>query len=127
MSLMVFLGAISRVNTKWSISIAAFVGSCVVFGCVVSGILYPIDAELCGPGANTTLDGRCPITDPKLQYDRDAVRVLTYVWLGYPVVSLAAAVADTHSSLFKDTCYAVLDVVAKAGLALYVCFRTTWV
>lgn len=126
MLLMVFLGAIYRFYIKWPIAPIAFVGSCVVFGCVVAGILYPIEAELCGPGANTTLDGRCPITDPKLQYDRDAVKVLTYVWLGYPVVSLAAD-RFTKYSLFKDTCYAVLDVVAKAGLALYVCFRTTWV
>jgi bacteriorhodopsin len=124
------------------IGVMGFVWSCVVFGLVVSGILNPIEAELCGPGINATSDGTCPITDPELKYDRDAVRVLTYVWIGYPIVSvLSRAMIKTYGkpseagncltyaqhSLFKDVSYAVLDVVSKGGLALYVCYRTTWV
>jgi hypothetical protein len=156
MPVMVFLGAMYRFyanelrgkekdsidGCQVLIGVVGFAGSCVVFGLVMSGILDPIEAELCGPGINTTSDGTCPITDPELKYDRDAVRVLTYVWIGYPIVSVLSRVmiktygkpseADNcltyaQYSLFKDVSYAVLDVVAKAGLALYTCYRTTWV
>jgi len=124
------------------IGVVGFAGSCVVFGLVMSGILDPIEAELCGPGINATSDGTCPITGAEFKYDRDAVRVLTYVWIGYPTVSVLSRImfriygkpnearnclSYAQYSLFKDISYAVLDVVAKAGLALYACYRTTWV
>lgn len=122
--------------TQASIGVMGFVGSCVVFGIVVSGILYPIDAQLCLPGAAS--GGKCPITDPKLKHDADAVRVLTWTWIGYPIVSMFSRLSvGTRTSkesteryawvsVFKDLSYAVLDVVAKGGLAIYVCYRTTW-
>jgi len=124
------------------VGVVGFVGSCVVFGLVVSGILDPIENELCVGREDAASDGRCPITDTKLKYDRDAVRILTYVWIGYPIVSIISRVmiktygkpsesqnclTYAQYSLFKDASYAVLDVVSKGGLALYACYRTTWV
>lgn len=164
MPLIVILGAVYRFAanelrgkekydmdcTQITLGVVGFVGSCVVFGVVMSGILHPIDAQLCGPGAEHTLDGKCPITDTKLKYDSDAVQVLTWTWIGYPIVSFLSRAALPNYrmpqqvknskgenvdkmesfalvSVFKDLTYAVLDVVAKGGLAVYVCYRTTWV
>ena len=64
--------------------------------------------------------------------------VLTLVWLGYPFVTLSAALIlrNEHGlgsggvsqwvSLYKDVCFGSLDVFAKAGLALYAAMRSTW-
>ena len=162
MPIMVLLGAMYRFGAnelrgkekydidcfQVSVGVVGFLGSCAVFAVVMAGILNPIDEQLCGPEANATSSGKCPITDSELKYDADAVQVLTWIWIGYPIVSfLSRAMLPTYSepddndlekrkrnntwyartSLFKDLLYAVLDVVAKGGLALYVCYRTTWV
>jgi hypothetical protein len=162
MPVMVLLGAMYRFGAnelrgkeKYDIDcpqvfvgVVGFVGSCAVFGVVMAGILNPIDEQLCAPGANATAGDKCPITDPELKYDADAVQVLTWTWIGYPIVSfLSRAMLPAYSepnesdvkkreeqnrwyartSLFKDLSYAVLDVVAKGGLAIYACYRTTWV
>jgi predicted DNA-binding transcriptional regulator AlpA len=149
MPLMVFLGALYRfyaneirgvkeydIDTAQALlGIFGFVSSCVVFGLVVDAILYPLMNEVCPPGANATLDGKCPITDTKLKYDHDAAMFFTWWWVGYPVVSVIAWFAadrygypkTAYRSTFKDIMYAILDVVAKGGLALYVTYRTTWV
>lgn len=53
-------------------------------GTVMAGVLNPIDAQLCAPGANAASDGKCPINDTELKYDADAVQVLTWtlrLWL----------------------------------------------
>ena len=119
----IFVGAVS------------YIISCVIFGVVITNILDPINHELCPTGATPNSDGKCPITDPKLKNDADAVMVLTLVWIGYPVVSILSRLyLPTYGfpksalvSVLKDIAYAVLDVVAKGGLAVYVCYRTTWI
>lgn len=155
MPLMVFLGATYRFYAnelrgktppdidmlQVFVGVSGFLGSCVVFGLVMWGVLAPLHEETCAVAINASSNGTCPITDPKLQHDRDAVQVLTYVWIGYPVVSLISRfsiktygvpskatkwMTYAQQSLFKDLSYAVLDIVAKAGLALYVSYRTTW-
>ena len=50
----------------------------------MAGVLNPIDAQLCAPGANAASDGKCPINDTELKYDADAVQVLTWTLLSYP-------------------------------------------
>ena len=114
------------------IEVFGFVSSCSIFGIVISGILHPLDNELCAPYLSSTASGTCPITDELLKRDATAVRVFTWVWIGYPLVSALSRVLsqlyseakNTAISLFKDVAYGVLDVVAKSGLALYVCYRT---
>jgi len=149
MPIMVFLGGLYRFYANETrgvkegdidtaqvlLAIFGFVSSCVVFGLVVDAILYPLMNEVCPPGANATLNGKCPVTDPELKYDRDATMFFTWWWVGYPVVSAITWLwppfygypETAYRSLFKDIMYAVLDVVAKGGLALYVTYRTTWV
>ena len=113
----------------------SYIISCVIFGVVVSNILDPISNEKCAPGATPNASGKCPITDTNLKNDAAAVTVLTLVWIGYPVVSvLSRLFLPTYGfpksavvSTFKDVAYAVLDVTSKGGVALYACYRTTWI
>lgn len=108
--------------------------SCVIFGVVVTTIINPITLELCPTGVTPTEDNKCPITDPKMKHEANAVMILTLVWIGYPVVSIMSRLyiftygfaKPALISAFNDLAYAVLDVVSKAGLALYVCYRTKW-
>lgn len=122
------------------IGVLSFAAACAIFAVVVWGILDPLIADTCPPGVNATdvASGTCPITDEHGKTDESAVFLLTLTWLGYPVVSLTSrflqscASKDTgtqysgYISTGKDFAYAVLDLTSKAGLALYVAFRTTW-
>ena len=99
---------------------ASFILGCVAMGVVIWGITSP-------------LIGNDDITDDARKADRDAVYVLTFAWLGYPVVSILSWFMlrgvpgneyDATVSWFKDACYAALDVLSKGGLALFVALRT---
>lgn len=123
------------------IGVVSFAASCVLFGIVMWAILDPIYAETCAAGASVNGSSTCPITVQALKYDAEAVMFLTWVWIGYPIVSIASrlmmsnegyeenagCIATGWISFFKDIAYAILDVVAKGGMALYVAYRTTWV
>lgn len=117
---------------------ASLIISCVIFGIVVSNIINPIVDEMCPPGATPNSDDKCPITDINKKHDSQAVLILTLVWIGYPLVATLSAFSlpaqgfptgfrGAFVSTSKDAAYAVLDVVSKSGLALYVSYRTTWV
>lgn len=118
------------------IGITSFTASGILFLFLAFNITYPIIQELCGPSEVPNANGKCPITDANHKADADAVIVLVLVWLGYPLVSLASRFSPWRknhgfdetawNSLFKDVAFAVLDVSSKGGLALYVCYRTTW-
>lgn len=156
MPVMVFFGAIYRFyanevrgrdladsndkdNREWSqifVGAGSYLASCALFGVVVAGITHPILSEACPP-ANAT--ATCPITDPLRKSDADALLVFTFVWLGYPAVSLIARFVpglrppshgfptSAASSVFKDVAYGSLDATSKGALAIYVCYRTTWI
>jgi len=112
----------------------SYIVSCVIFATVVTNIIDPITQEQCPPSATPNVDGKCPITDINKKNDANAVFILTMVWIGYPIVSVASRLLlpaygfpkTAYVSVFKDISYAVLDVVSKGGLALYVSYRTTW-
>lgn len=155
MPVMIFFGAVyrfyaneirARKNGDISyvqilIGVASFAVSCVLFGVVMWAILEPLQTEKCADGASVNGSSTCPITVQELKYDAEAVMILTWVWIGYPIVSLVSRlmmsakgygendghVATGWISFFKDLSYAILDVVSKGGMALYVAYRTTWV
>ena len=64
------------------VGILAYAASCAIFAVVVLNILDPIGNETCPPAATPNLQGRCPIIDPKLKNDADAVVVLTFCLVG---------------------------------------------
>lgn len=103
--------------------VVGFGTSCVLLAIVMYGILEPLTHD--------------EITDPKRKSDRDAVWILTLVWIGYPILSIVSRLLQARYSpdgtkfnpwisTLKDIVYAALDVTAKGGLALYVCMRSTW-
>ena len=75
------------------------------------------------------------VSEPSLKTDIVCLQFLTLIWLGYPLVSIAARIGhigvpgDEYSSswsLIKDSSYAVLDVVSKGGLAAVVVLKAFW-
>ena len=144
MPLMIFLGAVHRFwanelrptkdyeYSPWQLplGILGWGGSIVIFAYVVVSIVDPIVNETCPPAITTN----CSITDPNLKNDATAVQILTLAWIGYPAVSVIVLCSlccvgnktDERVTFFKDVAYAALDVVSKAGLALYVAYRHTW-
>jgi hypothetical protein len=73
---------------------------------------------------------------PSVQYDLICIRVLVFVWCGYPLVTLAARLAhfnvpgDEYNatwSTIKDISFALLDVTSKAGLAIFFVLKMTYV
>ena len=71
-----------------------------------------------------------------IKADVYSMRVLVLIWLGYPLVTLAARLGhwgepgDKYSgswSTFKDIMFAFLDVTSKSGLALYFVLKASWV
>lgn len=116
-----------------TLGVVGFCLSCAVFVIVVLGIIDPIRSEKCPPGSVST---SCPITIDSRKYDASAVMLLTLIWIGYPVVSIASRLLSIGEdsgvqynawiSLFKDLTYGVLDVTAKGGLAMYSVYRSTW-
>jgi hypothetical protein len=144
MGCMVFLGGVYMFySNKWrgvhgsavhfaqiATGVAALACSCVLFAIVLWAILSPIMDEKCGKVGNATAPGKCPIVDPLLKRDAGAVVTLSCVWIGYPIVALmpcSSFARNNWVSIFKDAAYGILDVVSKAGLAVYVSYRTTWV
>lgn len=146
MPVIVFLGAVYRFYSnelrakkdgtvdcaQLLLGSVSFIGSCVLFALVMEAILHPVMNESCGPTSTPNVYGKCPISEELKKNDGTAIMVLTWVWVGYPVVSLISRVALPDNGLaangwvsfFKDLSYAALDLTAKAGLALYVSFRT---
>ena len=101
----------------------SFTVSCIFFAIILYFLLEGL------PATDT-------ITDSSVVADIVALRVLTLVWLGYPLVSLAARAAhwgvpgDKYVatwSLVKDLSYAALDVFSKGGLAIFFVLKATWV
>lgn len=148
MPVMIFLGGLYRFYASefrkapggtlgWGqliLGVVGYFGSLGIFIYVVMGILDPISGDKC-PSSNTTATS-CPITDDNLKSDANAVRLLTLVWIGYPIVSVLSRLLQWNASegiqlnawnsLFKDLAYATLDVLSKGGLAMYACYRSTW-
>jgi hypothetical protein len=71
-----------------------------------------------------------------IKADVFSMRILVLVWIGYPVVTLAARLGhrglpgDYYSatiSTFKDLSFAFLDVTSKSGLTLYFVLKASWV
>lgn len=74
--------------------------------------------------------------DESIRSDIYGLWVLTIVWVGYPMVSIASSIAhrsipaDKYNetwSLLKDISFAFLDVASKGGLALFFALKATWV
>ena len=71
-----------------------------------------------------------------LKTDIICLRVLTLVWVGYPIVTIAARIGhigvpgDKYSatwSFIKDLSFAFLDIVSKGGLAAVVVLKAFWI
>tara|TARA_Y100000389_G_scaffold119188_1_gene116370 strand:+ start:255 stop:725 length:471 start_codon:yes stop_codon:yes gene_type:complete len=127
MPVMVGLGALYRFPKSLA-SLICFGGACAIFGVVIWGIIDPMVSDKCPPGVNSTdfATGTCQITDNNKKTDRGAVLFLTFIWIGYPIVSLFDLRPATTYTYNKDSAYAVLDVTSKGGLALYAALRSTW-
>lgn len=117
--------------------------SCGIFTVVLWSLNAPlVDDDVCPASAlpsGTDGSGKCPVLDTDLNKDKVAVMLLSFVWIGYPLVGIASSLwqgcwnqqKDTFYtgtlSLFKDISYSTLDITSKAGLALYACYRSHWV
>lgn len=122
-------------TTQRLLAVVSFCASFGVFLFVVWSILERFIDEKCPPG---NAADRCPITDSHKKWDRDAVYLLTLIWVFYPAVTLSAAYVlrnedglgsgglSQYVSTSKDVAFGSLDVFAKAGLALYAAMRSTW-
>lgn len=116
------------------VGVVSFVLSCVLFVIVVVNIIEPFVSGRCSPNGIQNDDGLCTIANfaSAQKNDAYAVLILTLVWVGYPIVAIASRSflpmygfpKTAYVSVFKDIAYAVLDVVSKGGLALYVSYRT---
>lgn len=114
------------------IGVISFVAFCAILGILVESTTRPTMNHECGPSQTPGADGKCPIVDPKLKNDALAVQIFTFSWIGYPTVMFFSRfiMRDTGFapepwlSYSKDFAFAVLDVFCKAGLAMYVTFRT---
>lgn len=132
-----------RADVLWpqtGIAWTCFCVSCAIFVLVLSSLVGPLlDDGICPAAAlplGTDGNGGCPILDSDLKKDAIAVMLLSFVWVGYPLVSVAARVwqgdeknteFSGNASLFKDIAYATLDIASKAGLALYAVYRSFWI
>ena len=132
MPLMVVLGGIYLFppnNCNIVLKVFGIAGACAIFGVVLWGILEPVLSNACRIGVNATdITGYCPIIEGNLKTDKDAVLILTFLWIGYPMVGILSLIARDWPSVEtgKDFLYAVLDVTSKGGLAMFVAFRSTW-
>ena len=113
-------------RVRWTTLVFAwgsFVISCVVFSLILFFLLEGL------PSGDT-------ITEPSIRADIACLQVLTLVWIGYPLVSLAARIAavgeppdkmNATISLLKDLSYAFLDVTSKGGMAIFFVLKATWI
>lgn len=91
--------------------VVAFSLACVFFGLVVNDLLAPI---VHARGSS-----------------RDAILVLTLVWVAYPVVTLLSLMKQKNQTegdkciWLEDVLFSSLDVTSKGGLAMYVVLRGT--
>lgn len=146
MPLMILLGGMYRFlfnegkgsRTEGSFAALCFLLSACIFAVVLSSITQPLLSGKCMISSinNTSTVSDCGPLSKNTQADKSAVFVLSFVWLGYPLVSIstrlwhfcnAKAQDDVFNglSLFKDILYAILDVVSKGGLAIYAAYRYT--
>ena len=110
-----------------TVAFVSFVLAMVFFLIVVWGLLdgLPDDAAM-----------DAAMFPSHIKADVYSMRVLVLIWLGYPLVTLAARLGhwgkegDEYSatvSTFKDIMFAFLDVTSKSGLALYFVLKASWV
>lgn len=85
--------------------------------------------------ADLPSDGRT-LPHPSLESDVICLKVLVFVWIGYPLVAFAARLGhwnehgDTYIaswSTIKDLSFAVLDVTSKGGLAIFFVLKAAWI
>ena len=115
---------------QYVIGVCSFITSCTLLSIGVWGIVQPI---------HVAMDDTTHVFTDSQRSDANAVLFLTYIWIGYPVVSMMSLLmqyaTNTHSgyeysqwiSVFKDVFYGALDVTSKGGLAMYVAYRSTWI
>lgn len=105
----------------------AFAASSGLFALIVWGLLEGL------PDSDTRTDHSFPA---HMNADIICLQVLTLVWLGYPVVALAARLGhiglpgsyyNASWSTIKDVAFAFLDITSKAGLAIFFVLKATWV
>ena len=87
-------------------------------------------------GAIGNLPSTDVVSEPSLKSDIICLQLLTFIWIGYPLVSIAARIGhisvpgDEYSatwSFIKDSSYALLDVASKGGLAAVVVLKAFWI
>ena len=110
---------------------------------ILAFILFALNEPLVNDtcyNATSSAEGDCGALTESEENDKVAVHALSFTWLGYPLIAALSFpwVRDfmtwlfnkfnmrPDESLIKDVGYALLDVVSKSGLAIYVAFRTTW-
>lgn len=115
-----------------SVGAASFLAFGAIMGLLVENITRPTMKHECGPTQTPNAYGNCPIEDAALKNDALAVQAFAFAWIGYPVVVLLSRfimrdtgfAPDPWLSYSKDFAFAALDIFCKAGLAIFVAFRT---
>lgn len=101
-------------------ALVTFLASCSIFSLVVFLLLDGLPAQS---------------SEPSIDADIICLKVLTFVWVGYPLVSVAARIGHLNVkaheyiafwSFFKDVSYAALDVTSKGGLAIFFVLKAAW-
>tara|TARA_Y100000748_G_scaffold291555_1_gene279174 strand:- start:107 stop:1327 length:1221 start_codon:yes stop_codon:yes gene_type:complete len=112
----------------------SFLAALAIFVPVLYALNDPLYTNTC-LNAATSVEESCGTLTDSEQRDKTAVYALSFAWLGYPLVSIAARLAQYNAvgaefspnvSVFKDVAYACLDVTSKGGLAIYVAYRSSW-
>ena len=103
---------------------ASFFGASGVFVFIV----FVLTADLPNDGSK--------LTHPSLVSDVICLKLLVFVWVGYPAVALAARLGHWNMngdrylaawSTIKDLSFAFLDVTSKGGLAIFFVLKSAWV
>lgn len=114
----VIFGGLWQATVKWESSwvpALLFIGSMVLFTVLEISIVHPV--------------ARIKLPSGPRQDERLAVVLLTLAWVGYPIVALWRFFVDAPirvEGYGADIVYAGLDVVSKAGLALFLAYRSLW-
>jgi len=116
--------AVLNKPTSSLLSAACFLCAMAIFVFVLVALNQDLHIGSCAEHTSCTSARRA-----ELRAEQIAVRVLSFVWCGYPVVSLVATLcslwagAGSKVSLFKDAAYGALDAASKGGLALFAALR----
>jgi len=107
----------------FTMAVLSYISACVLFGYIVWALVDGLPATSDAFPAHVNTDIIC-------------LQVFVWVWVGYPVVSIASRLGhwgldgDYYNatwSLLKDVGFAFLDVSSKAGLAIFFVLKAAWV